>query len=45
MPKFAGRNERRTESYDWMGGNRDSFSTASMNAAQAAIAKHAGKTE
>ena len=43
MPKFAGRNERRTASYDWMGDNRDTFSGASRAATQLALDKHAAE--
>ena len=44
MPKFAERNARRTESYTWMGENREAFSNASRTATQLAIEKHAAKT-
>ena len=43
MPKFAGRNERRTASYDWMGDNRETFSGASRAATQLALEKHAAE--
>ncbi len=43
MPKFAGRNDRRTASYDWMGANRETFSGASRAATQAALDKHAAE--
>jgi limonene 1,2-monooxygenase len=43
MPKFAGSNVRRVESYDWLGENRETFSAASRGATEAAIAKHAAK--
>ena len=41
MPRFAGRNERRTRSYHWLGDNRERFSGAMANASQQAIDKHA----
>ena len=43
MPKFAGRNQLRTASYDWMGDNRDTFSGASRAATQKALEKHAAE--
>ena len=43
MPKFAGRNVRRTASYDWMGDNRETFSGASRAATQLALEKHAAE--
>ena len=43
MPKFCGRNVRRTASYDWMGDNRDTFSGASRAATQLALEKHAAE--
>ncbi len=43
MPKFAGRNQARTASYDWMGDNRDAFSGASRAATQLALEKHAAE--
>jgi len=43
MPKFAGSNMRRTASYEWMGANREAFSTANMNAARLAIEKFANR--
>ena len=43
MPKFAGRNELRTASYDWMGDNRETFSGASRAATQKALEKHAAE--
>ncbi|MBC7987687.1 MAG: LLM class flavin-dependent oxidoreductase [Sphingomonadaceae bacterium] len=41
MPRFAGRNEPRQASYDWLGANRDEFSGAMANASQRAIEEHA----
>jgi limonene 1,2-monooxygenase len=43
LPKFCGRNDWRTASYDWMGENRETFSAASQNATRAAIEKHASR--
>ncbi len=43
MPAFAGRNERRTASYTWMGENREAFSGASRAATQHALEKHAAE--
>lgn len=41
-PRFCGRNDWRTASYDWMGANREQFSAATANASRLAIEKHAG---
>ncbi len=43
MPRFCGRNDWRTASYDWMGGNRETFSAAAQNATKATIEKYAEK--
>jgi limonene 1,2-monooxygenase len=43
MPKFAARNQRRIESYTWMGDNREEFGATTHAASQAAIEKYAAK--
>lgn len=40
MPRFAGRNARRTASYDWMGDNCHAFTEARAEATRMAIEKH-----
>ncbi len=42
-PKFAGRNDRRTQSYDWIGANREAFSDARNAAVRKALDQHAAE--
>lgn len=41
MPKFCGRNDWRTASYEWMGEHREEFSATTANASRLAIEAHA----
>ena len=43
MPKFCGRNARRTASYDWIGDNREPFSDARNAAVRKALDQHAAE--
>ncbi|MDB5683386.1 MAG: luciferase-like protein [Sphingomonas bacterium] len=43
LPKFCGRNDWRTSSYDWMGDNREAFSAVTQNASRLTIEKFAAQ--
>jgi hypothetical protein len=44
LPKFAGINQAREESYAWMRGNTEEFSGAVMSASKKAFEKRFGTT-